>query len=169
MAIDFIAKELVTGNADVECLRKLINLEIKKKNKAAKGKNVTGDSTWEDKAEWFRNQMSKKYESGYLTRNTNLFSDNMHIVVFIMSHGFQWYPKRNPVGPLLQFLQDTNTHRISSEGMWFPNPNLTKWVATSPALLSDQSLKEPMFILPSNIKVRTLMRTLGKQANAATQ
>lgn len=157
-AIEFITRELKAPNADADCLRGFVDKALKNSKKTA----LTKSSNWTEKAEWFANTMKKEYASGYVLRCSNLWSIHLHIVVFMMSHGFQWYPNRNPVGPLIQFLQSMDTPHFakSKESLFFPNPDMPKWVpSTNSELLTDLTLQ--VFTPPENIKVRSVFTTLA--------
>lgn len=168
MAINFICDQLPTTHADVETLHLVIKNEITKKGHALQRGN-TGTphvpppmvtDSWEKKVEWIKHHLKKEYDSGYVTKFTKLWMVDIQTLLFFMSHGFYWLPRKHPTAALQKFLQNAGAinQKWIKEGeppatYFYPNP-LADCISCSAHDLwkDDQSLNH-FFIAKDKVQV----------------
>jgi hypothetical protein len=158
-AIDFLCQEIIDQtHEDAKFLLEEVNRLIHKKGGPklplldSKTKEplpdklqpqipeATLNSSLNVKAAWFSACMKFEYSNGFITRSTNVFGGDLHVLVFLMSHGAYWLPKRKVTGTLMLFFQNKGegTFRWDSSKFLIPNPDSMATPASVLALASSQ-------------------------------
>ena len=131
-AVKFICGQLNDESlADVLTIKTILERALVQKKKSTH-KSLPKSDGWIAISVLVNKKLTLEYKKGYVTRLAKMWINELHTIVFIMSHGFYWLPEKNISECLQQFIQNggegtgaQDRFRSSNDTVYYyPNPEV---------------------------------------------